>query len=53
MRCASKQPRMLHAKLLLNDDRAAAGTANLDADSLFLNYEVMTVFYSHVTSSPR
>ncbi len=42
------QPRMLHAKLLLIDDSAAAaGTANLDARSLFLNYEVMTVFYSH------
>jgi cardiolipin synthase A/B len=41
-------PRMLHAKLLLVDDNAAAaGTANLDARSLFLNYEVMTVFYSH------
>ena len=42
------KPRMLHAKLLLIDDSvAAAGTANLDARSLFLNYEVMTVFYSH------
>jgi cardiolipin synthase A/B len=42
------KPRMLHAKLLLIDDAAAAaGTANLDARSLFLNYEVMTVFYSH------
>jgi cardiolipin synthase A/B len=41
-------PRMLHAKLLLIDDTAAAaGTANLDARSLFLNYEVMTLFYSH------
>ncbi len=42
------KPRMLHAKLLLIDDSAAAaGTANLDARSLFLNYEVMTIFYSH------
>ena len=42
------KPRMLHAKLLLLDDTAAAaGTANLDARSLFLNYEVMTIFYSH------
>ena len=42
------KPRMLHAKLLLIDDTAAAaGTANLDARSLFLNYEVMTIFYSH------
>ncbi len=41
-------PRMLHAKLMLVDDTAAAaGTANLDARSLFLNYEVMTLFYSH------
>jgi cardiolipin synthase A/B len=42
------KPRMLHAKLLLMDDSfAAAGTANLDARSFFLNYEVMTAFYSH------
>ncbi len=42
------KPRMLHAKLVLIDDSAAAaGTANLDARSLFLNYEVMTIFYSH------
>jgi len=42
------RPRMLHAKLMLIDDSAAAaGTANLDARSLFLNYEVMTIFYSH------
>jgi cardiolipin synthase A/B len=41
-------PRMLHAKLALFDDQLAAiGTANLDARSLFLNYEVMSVFYSH------
>ena len=46
------QPRMLHAKLLLLDDSAAAaGTANLDARSLFLNYEVMSVFYSHAEIS--
>jgi cardiolipin synthase A/B len=42
------RPRMLHAKLLLMDDSfAAAGTANLDARSFFLNYEVMIAFYSH------
>lgn len=42
------QPRMLHAKALLMDDSAAAlGTANVDARSLFLNYEVMTVLYDH------
>ena len=41
------KPRMLHAKLLMLDDSTAAGTANLDARSLFLNYEVMTIFYSH------
>jgi cardiolipin synthase A/B len=42
------RPRMLHAKVLLMDDSfAAAGTANLDARSFFLNYEVMTAFYSH------
>lgn len=40
-------PRMLHAKCLLADDSVAAlGTVNLDARSLFLNYEVMSVFYS-------
>lgn len=46
------QPRMLHAKvLLLDDSAAAAGTSNLDARSLFLNYEVMSVFYSHAEIS--
>jgi cardiolipin synthase A/B len=40
-------PRMLHAKCLLADDHVAAlGSVNLDARSLFLNYEVMSVFYS-------
>jgi len=41
-------PRMLHAKAMLMDDSCAAlGSANLDARSLFLNYECMVVFYDH------
>lgn len=41
-------PRMLHAKAMLMDDSCAAlGSANLDARSLFLNYENMVLFYDH------
>jgi cardiolipin synthase A/B len=41
-------PRMLHAKAVLLDDSCAAiGSANLDARSLFLNYEVMVLLYAH------
>lgn len=37
---------MLHAKALVIDDRLAfAGTTNLDQRSLFLNFEVMSLFY--------
>ena len=37
---------MLHAKAVVIDDGLAlAGSANLDARSLFLNYELMTAFY--------
>ncbi|WP_313297646.1 phospholipase D-like domain-containing protein [Diaphorobacter sp.] len=40
-------PHMLHAKaVLIDDDVALSGSLNLDARSLFLNYEVMTAFYS-------
>lgn len=40
------QAGMLHAKALVIDDRLAfAGTTNLDQRSLFLNFEVMSLFY--------
>lgn len=39
-------PTMVHAKVvLIDDDFALSGSLNLDARSLFLNYEVMTAFY--------
>jgi len=39
-------PRMVHAKLVVIDDELAlAGSANLDQRSLFLNYELMVAFY--------
>ena len=38
--------RMIHAKAIVVDDAIAlAGSANLDARSLFLNFEVMVAFY--------
>ena len=40
-------PYMLHAKAVVFDDAIAmAGSANLDARSLFLNYELMVAFYA-------
>ncbi len=40
-------PHMVHAKaVLIDDDLAMCGSLNLDARSLFLNYEAMTAFYS-------
>ncbi len=37
---------MVHAKaLVMDDDLAMAGTTNLDQRSLFLNFEVMALFY--------
>ncbi len=37
---------MVHAKAVIVDDELAlSGSVNLDARSLFLNYEAMTVFY--------
>jgi cardiolipin synthase len=39
-------PHMIHAKaVVVDDDLALAGTANLDERSLFLNYELMVSFY--------
>ena len=39
-------PRMMHAKVVVIDDQVAlAGSANLDERSLFLNYELMIAFY--------
>jgi cardiolipin synthase len=40
-------PYMIHAKcVVVDDDLALAGSANLDARSLFLNYEMMVAFYA-------
>lgn len=40
-------PRMLHAKAVVIDDSLAmCGSANLDARSMFLNYEMMVAFYA-------
>ena len=39
-------PRMMHAKVMvIDDDLAMAGSANLDERSLFLNYELMIAFF--------
>ncbi len=39
-------PRMLHAKLVVVDDELAlCGSANVDGRSLLLNFELMTAFY--------
>ncbi len=39
-------PEMIHAKAIVIDDEVAfAGSANLDQRSLFLNYEMMIAFY--------
>ena len=39
-------PHMIHAKaVVIDEELALAGSANLDERSLFLNYEVMVAFY--------
>ncbi|OIQ88226.1 major cardiolipin synthase ClsA [mine drainage metagenome] len=40
-------PRMIHAKaVIIDEELALIGTANLDERSLFLNYELMVAFYA-------
>jgi cardiolipin synthase len=40
-------PEMIHAKaIVIDDDLAIAGSANLDERSLFLNYEMMIAFFA-------
>jgi len=39
-------PAMIHAKaVIIDEDMALCGSANLDGRSLFLNFELMTAFY--------
>ena len=43
-------PEMVHAKaVLIDEDLALVGSANLDSRSLFLNYEMMVAFYDQPT----
>ena len=46
-------PFMLHAKAVVIDEQLAlAGSANLDLRSLFLNYELMVAFYEPADVAP-
>lgn len=38
---------MLHAKVIVTDDCAMVGSANIDIRSLFLNYEISMLCYTH------
>lgn len=41
-------PGMVHAKaIVVDDEMALAGSANLDSRSLFINYELMVAFYDN------
>ncbi|MDR1275444.1 MAG: phospholipase D-like domain-containing protein [Candidatus Accumulibacter sp.] len=43
-------PRMIHAKAVVVDDELAlSGSANIDGRSLYLNYEMMIAFYDRET----
>ena len=41
------QKGMLHAKLIVTDDCAMVGSANIDIRSLFINYEISMLCYTH------
>lgn len=48
-----KYPHMVHAKVLVVDDRlAVVGSANMDMRSLFLNYEIVMFTYSEADVKP-
>ena len=45
-------PRMVHAKAVIIDEALAlCGSANLDGRSLFLNFEMMVMFYGRTESA--
>ncbi len=52
-RTVVKYPHMVHAKVLVVDDRlAVVGSANMDMRSLFLNYEIVMFTYSEADVKP-